>query len=58
MCAPGPGPYTLIAMAPSTAARVGGPRRYRAGKVDVLLPGASQLAGTVRAAGTGGPLAG
>ena len=59
VCAPAPGPYTLIAMAPShqphaSAVRVGtGPV-----EVDVLLPGASQLAGTVRAAGTGGPLAG
>ena len=59
VCAPAPGPYTLIAMAPShqphaSAVRVGtGPV-----EVDVLLPGASQLAGTVRAAATGGPLAG
>jgi EmrB/QacA subfamily drug resistance transporter len=59
VCAPAPGPYTLIAMAPShqphaSAVRVGtGPV-----EVDVLLPGASQLAGTIRAAGTGGPLAG
>jgi EmrB/QacA subfamily drug resistance transporter len=59
VCAPAPGPYTLIAMAPShqpqaSAVRVGtGPV-----EVDVLLPGASQLAGVIRAAGTGGPLAG
>jgi EmrB/QacA subfamily drug resistance transporter len=59
VCAPAPGPYTLIAMAPShqphaSAVRIGtGPV-----EVDVLLPGASQLAGTIRAAGTGGPLAG
>jgi EmrB/QacA subfamily drug resistance transporter len=59
VCAPAPGPYTLIAMAPShqphaSAVRVGtGPV-----EADVLLPGASQLAGTIRAAGTGGPLAG
>jgi uncharacterized surface anchored protein len=59
VCAPAPGPYTLIAMAPShqpyaSAVRVGtGPV-----EVDVLLPGASRLAGTIRAAGTGGPLAG
>jgi Carboxypeptidase regulatory-like domain len=59
VCAPAPGRYTLIAMAPShqphaSAVRVGtGPI-----EVDVLLPGASQLAGTIRAAGTGGPLAG
>ncbi len=59
VCAPAPGPYTLIAMAPchqphASAVRVGtGPV-----EVDVLLPGASQLAGTVRAAGTRGPLAG
>ncbi|HEY2277264.1 MAG TPA: MFS transporter, partial [Streptosporangiaceae bacterium] len=57
--APAAGPYTLIAMAPShrphaSTVRVGsGPV-----EVDVLLPGASQLAGTIRAAGTGDPLAG
>jgi len=57
--APAPGPYTLIAMAAAhqpyaSAVRVGtGPV-----EVDVLLPGASRLAGTVRTAGTGDPLAG
>jgi hypothetical protein len=57
--APAPGPYTLIAMAAShqpqaSAVRVGD----QPVEVDVLLPGASQLAGTVRVAGTGQLLAG
>jgi uncharacterized surface anchored protein len=59
VCAPAPGPYTLIAMAPShqpqaSAVRVG----TEPVELDVLLAGASQLAGTVRAAGTGAPLTG
>jgi EmrB/QacA subfamily drug resistance transporter len=57
--APGQGTYTLIAMASShrphaSAVNVGG----QPVAVDVLLPGASRLTGTVRAAGTGSPLAG
>jgi predicted MFS family arabinose efflux permease len=57
--APGAGLYTLIAMAAAhqpQAAMV----RVADGPVqhDVLLAGASQLAGTVRAAGTGEPMAG
>jgi EmrB/QacA subfamily drug resistance transporter len=57
--APAPGPYTLIAMAAShqpyaSAVRLGD----RPVDLDVLLPGASRLAGTVRTAGTGAPLAG
>jgi EmrB/QacA subfamily drug resistance transporter len=56
---PAPGPYTLIAMAAShqpqaSAVRVGD----QPVEVDVLLPGASRLAGTVRVAGTGELLAG
>ena len=56
---PGPGTYTLIAMASAhrphaSAVRVGGDPV----EVDVLLPGACRLTGTVRAAGTGSPLAG
>ncbi len=57
--APAAGPYTLIAMAAShqpyaSAVRVGAAPV----ELDVLLPGASRLAGTVRAAGSGEPLAG
>jgi EmrB/QacA subfamily drug resistance transporter len=57
--APGEGTYTLIAMASghrphASAVRVG----CEPVEVDMLLPGASRLAGTVRAAGTGSPLAG
>jgi EmrB/QacA subfamily drug resistance transporter len=57
--APGEGTYTLIAMANghrphASAVRVG----CQPVEVDVLLPGASRLAGTVRAEGTGSPLAG
>ncbi|HYZ53474.1 MAG TPA: DHA2 family efflux MFS transporter permease subunit [Streptosporangiaceae bacterium] len=57
--APGQGTYTLIAMANAhrphaSAVRVGG----QPVEVDVLLAGASRLTGTVRAAGTGSPLAG
>jgi EmrB/QacA subfamily drug resistance transporter len=57
--APGEGTYTLIAMASghrphASSVRVG----CEPVEVDVLLPGASRLAGTVRAAGTGSPLAG
>ena len=57
--APGEGTYTLIAMASghrphASAVRVG----CQPVEVDMLLPGASRLAGTVRAAGTGSPLAG
>jgi hypothetical protein len=57
--APGLGTYTLIAMAGShwphaSAVHVGG----HPVEVDVLLAGASRLTGTVRAAGTGSPLAG
>jgi EmrB/QacA subfamily drug resistance transporter len=57
--APGQGIYTLIAMASShwphaSAVHVGG----QPVEVDVLLPGASRLTGTVRAEGTGSPLAG
>jgi EmrB/QacA subfamily drug resistance transporter len=56
---PAAGPYTLIAMAAShqpfaSAIRVGD----RPVEVDALLPGASRLTGTVRAAGSGEPLAG
>ena len=56
---PGEGTYTLIAMASAhrphaSAVRVGG----EPVEVDVLLPGACRLTGTVRAAGTGAPLAG
>jgi EmrB/QacA subfamily drug resistance transporter len=57
--APGAGTYTLIAMANAhqphaLAVHIGG----QPVEVDVLLAGASRLAGTVRASGTGGPLAG
>jgi EmrB/QacA subfamily drug resistance transporter len=57
--APGEGTYTLIAMANghrphASAVRVGG----QAVEIDMLLAGASRLAGTVRAAETGSPLAG
>ena len=57
--APGEGTYTLIAMASghrphASAVRVG----CEPVEVDVQLPGASRLAGTVRATGTGSPLAG
>jgi hypothetical protein len=57
--APGQGTYTLIAMANAhrphaSAVRVGG----QPVEIDVLLAGASRLTGTVRAAGTGSPLAG
>ena len=56
---PGEGTYTLIAMASAhrphaSAVRVGG----EPVEVDVLLPGACRLTGTVRAAGTSAPLAG
>jgi len=56
---PGQGTYTLIAMASAhrphaSAVRVGGVPV----EVDVLLPGACRLTGTVRAAGTSSPLAG
>jgi EmrB/QacA subfamily drug resistance transporter len=57
--APGQGTYTLIAMANAhrphaSAVRVSG----QPVEVDVLLAGASRLTGTVRATGTGSPLAG
>ena len=57
--ASGQGTYTLVAMASShrphaSAVHVGG----QPVEVDVLLAGASRLTGTVRAAGTGSPLAG
>jgi hypothetical protein len=57
--APAPGPYTLIAMAAShqpyaSAVRLGD----QPVDLDVVLPGASRLAGTIRTAGTGAPLAG
>ena len=56
--APGQGTYTLIAMANAyrpraSAVRIGG----QPVEVDMLLAGASRLTGTVRAAGTGSPLA-
>jgi hypothetical protein len=56
--APGQGTYTLIAMANAyrphaSAVRVGG----QPVEADMLLTGASRLTGTVRAAGTGSPLA-
>jgi EmrB/QacA subfamily drug resistance transporter len=59
VAAPAPGLYTLIAMASShqphaSAVHAGD----QAVDLDVLLSGASRLAGTVRAAGTGTPLAG
>jgi EmrB/QacA subfamily drug resistance transporter len=59
VAAPAPGSYTLIAMAAAhqpfaSAIRVGD----RPVEVDALLPGASRLTGTVRAAGSGEPLAG
>jgi EmrB/QacA subfamily drug resistance transporter len=59
IAAPGEGTYTLIAMASghrphASAVHVG----CQPVEIDVLLPGASRLAGTVRAAGTGSPLAG
>jgi EmrB/QacA subfamily drug resistance transporter len=57
--APAPGAYTLIAMAAShqphaSAVRVGD----QPVELDVRLSGASGLSGTIRAAGTGAPLAG
>ncbi|HWG15605.1 MAG TPA: MFS transporter [Streptosporangiaceae bacterium] len=57
--APVPGPYTLIAMAAShqpfaSAVRLGD----QPVDLDVVLPGASRLAGTIRTAGSGTPLAG
>ncbi len=59
VAAPTPGAYTLIAMAPAhqphAAAVQAGDQPV---DLDVLLSGASRLAGTVRAAGTGAPLAG
>ena len=59
VAAPTAGPYTLIAMAPSYQPRASA---VQAGEqpvdLDVLLAGASRLAGTVRAAATGAPLPG
>jgi EmrB/QacA subfamily drug resistance transporter len=59
VAAPTAGAYTLIAMAPSHQPQASA---VHAGDqpvdLDVLLAGASRLAGTVRAAGTGAPLPG
>jgi EmrB/QacA subfamily drug resistance transporter len=59
VAAPTAGTYTLIAMAashqPHASAVHAGDQPV---DLDVLLPGASRLAGTVRAAATGAPLAG
>ena len=59
VAAPAAGAYTLIAMAPSHQPQASA---VHAGDqpvdLDVLLAGASRLAGTVRAAGTGAPLPG
>jgi EmrB/QacA subfamily drug resistance transporter len=59
VAAPAAGTYTLIAMAashqPHASAVHAGDQPV---DLDVLLPGASRLAGTVRAAATGAPLAG
>jgi EmrB/QacA subfamily drug resistance transporter len=59
VAAPTAGTYTLIAMAashqPHASAVHAGDQPV---DLDVLLPGASRLAGTVRTAGTGAPLAG
>jgi EmrB/QacA subfamily drug resistance transporter len=59
LAAPSAGAYTLIAMAsahqPHASAVNAGEQAI---DLDVLLPGASRLTGTVRAAGTGTPLAG
>jgi len=54
IAAPAPGSYTLIAMASAHQPHASAVQlREQPVEVDVLLPGASRLSGTIRAAGTG-----